>query len=356
VPVLIAAAGCQADENSCQTDLMTVRVTLLDVARRAGVSRTTASFVLTGRRDMRISADAEQRVMQAARELNYRPNLMARSLRTSFSHTIGLVSDTIATGAYAGELIRGSLATALIHNNLLIVGETEGDAGMEKRLIEDMLDRGVDGFLYASMFTREVRAPSSFRGHRVVMVNCAVRLRRVPSVVPDEVSAGRTAVEALLAAGHRDHIYIVGETTADIYAARKRRAGIEAALAAADARIAGQIGTLWWPQSSYLAVRDFLRTDPNVTAFVCLNDRVAFGVYQALQEAGRRIPEDVSVVAFDDSNLARWMRPELSSVALPYFELGRRAVELLLDGSGTGGVELVPMPLSERGSIGPPAD
>src|SRR6478736_1615830 len=89
------------------------RITLLDVAERAGVSRTTASFVLTGRRDMRISADAEERVRRAARELGYRPSLLARSLRTNQSQTLGLISDVIATEVFAGELIRGSLATAL---------------------------------------------------------------------------------------------------------------------------------------------------------------------------------------------------------------------------------------------------
>jgi LacI family transcriptional regulator len=334
---------------------MAVRVTLLDVARRAGVSRTTASFVLTGRRDMRISADAEQRVMQAARELNYRPNLMARSLRTNFTHTIGLVSDTVATEPFAGEMIRGSVSTALLHNHLLFVGETEGDPQMERRLVEDMLDRGVDGFLYAAMFTREARMPTVFRGHRVVMVNCAVRGRHASSVLPDEVGAGRTAAEALLAAGHRDHVYLVGETTPEVYAARKRLAGIEEVFAAAGVRPAGQLDALWWPDAAYQAVRGFLAAGPRVSALLCLNDRIAFGAYQALQEAGRRVPEDVSVIAFDDSELARWMRPKLSSVGLPHFELGRRAVELLLNDGDAGSVTLVPMPLAERGSIGPPA-
>jgi LacI family transcriptional regulator len=328
---------------------MPVRVTLLDVARRAGVSRTTASFVLTGRRDMRISAEAEQRVLQAARELSYRPNLMARGLRTSLTHTIGLVSDTVATEPFAGEIIRGSITTALIHNHLLFVGETAGEPAMEKRLVEDMLDRGVDGFLYAAMFTREVRVPSVFRGHPVVMVNCAVRGRQVASVLPDEADAGRTAAAALLSAGHRDHVYLVGETPVEVYAARLRLAGIEAAV-----RLAGQIDALWWPDSAYRAVRDFLGTGARVTAFICMNDRVALGTYQALQEAGLCVPDDVSVVSFDDSDLARWLRPQLSSVALPHFELGRRAVELLLDGGAAGSVNLVPMPLAERGSIGPP--
>ena len=103
------------------------RVTLMDVAKRAGVSRTTASFVTTGRTDMRISADAQERVLRAARELDYRPSLLARSLRTNRSQTIGLLSDGVAADAFAGDMIRGALAAALLHEHLLFIAETGGD-------------------------------------------------------------------------------------------------------------------------------------------------------------------------------------------------------------------------------------
>ena len=88
-------------------------------------------------------------MLQAARELNYRPSLLARSLRTNLSQTIGLLSDVIATEAFAGEIIRGSMATALLHEHLMFIGETEGDPEVEKRLVQSMLDRGVGGFVYA---------------------------------------------------------------------------------------------------------------------------------------------------------------------------------------------------------------
>ncbi|MEV4135827.1 LacI family DNA-binding transcriptional regulator [Dactylosporangium sp. NPDC049742] len=330
------------------------RVTLLDVARRAGVSRTTASFVLTGRRDMRISADAEQRVLRAARELDYRPNLTARSLRTRVTQTIGLVSDTIATDAFAGEIIRGSTATALTRQHLLFIGETEGDPATEQRLIQDMLDRGVDGFLYAAMYTREIRIPSALRGHPVVLVNCVAGGRRAVSVVPDELAAGRSAASALLAAGHTGGIHIVGESAAHVYAARNRRTGIDETLAAAGLRVAGTVECSWWPEPAYEAVRAFLAGGPRATALICLNDRLAMGAYQAAASAGLRIPDDLSVVAFDDSDLASWLRPQLTSVALPHFELGRRAVELLLDPDREPGTHLVDMPLRSRASIAPP--
>ncbi|HET8661864.1 MAG TPA: LacI family DNA-binding transcriptional regulator [Micromonosporaceae bacterium] len=331
------------------------RPTLLDVARRAGVSRTTASFVLTGRRDMRISAEAEQRVRQAARELSYRPNLMARALRTRLTHTIGLVSDTIATEAFAGEMVRGAVATALLHEHLLFIGETEGDAAVEKRVVQDMLDRGVDGFLYAAMYTRHARPPAVLRRHPVVMLNCLPADPRTTAVVPDELDAGRTAARALLEAGHAEHIYLVGETPPEVYAGTQRLAGIRECLSQQGTALAGSVDCLWWPEPAYAAVRQLLAEDHRPSALICLNDRVAFGAYQALQEAGLSIPVDVSVVSFDDSDLASWLRPQLSSVALPHLELGRRAVELLLAEHLDGGVEHVRMPLRDRASVAAPA-
>lgn len=326
------------------------RVTLQEVARLAGVSRTTASFVMTGRHDMRISADAQERVLRAARELNYRPNLMARGLRTSLTQTIGLISDTIATESFAGDVVRGSLATALHHERMLFVGETEGDAGVEKRLVRDMLDRGVDGFLYAAMCTREAKPSTLLRGHPLVLLNCLSDARKVPAVVPDELTAGATAAQTLFDAGHREHVYVVGETLDTVIAGRERLAGIRQVL-----EPAGSVDCRWWPDAAYLAVRDLLAAGPRVTGLVCLNDRVALGAYQAVQESGRRIPDDISVVSFDDSELAAWLRPALTSVAIPHFELGRLAVELLLTGEASADVHRVPMPLRPRGSVGPPA-
>jgi LacI family transcriptional regulator len=333
------------------------RPTLRDVAERARVSPTTASFVLTGRDDMRISDDARHRVLTAAAELSYRPNLTARSLRTKVTRTIALVSDTIATEHYAGGLIDGSLAAALAHEHLLFVGETEGDTAVEARLIEDLLGRQVDGFLYAAMFTRQVQVPRALQDHPLVLLNCTSRDANVPAVLPDEVGAGRAAAQVLLDRGHRDRIHVVGEPNVDVFAARERMAGIAEALSAAGARLAGVLDCGWHPEPAYEAVSGLLRRGPPPSALICLNDRVAFGAYQALQEAGVAIPAEVSVVSFDDSELASWLRPQLTSVALPHRELGRRAVELLLDrdpAQPATRIERVPMPLQERLSVGPP--
>ncbi|GAA5183520.1 LacI family DNA-binding transcriptional regulator [Rugosimonospora acidiphila] len=309
---------------------------------------------MAGRTDMRISAEAEHRVLHAARELNYRPNLMARSLRTKLTRTIGLVSDTIATEAFAGELIRGSLSTALAHQHLLFIGETGGDDTVEMQLVQDMLDRGVDGFIFASMCTRPARPPASLRGHRLVLLNCLADDHRIPAVLPDERDAGRIAARTLLEAGHRDGIVMVGETPAEVYAARERRAGVEEVFAAEGVTLSGTVECPWWPEPAYQAVYDFFASGKRVTALICLNDRVAFGAYQAADRAGLAVPDDVSVVSFDGSHLASWLRPQLTSVAIPHFELGRLAVELLLAEAAAHEVHRVAMPLHGRASVGVP--
>ena len=331
------------------------RATLMDVAQLAGVSRTTASFVMTGRRDMRISADAEQRVRRAARELNYRPSLLARSLRTNQSQTLGLISDVVATEVFAGELIRGSLATALLHDHLLFIGETQGDVTVERRVIDGMIDRGVSGFIYASMYTRRVKLSRVLRTQPLVLLNCMGPTQGIATVIPDERAAGRSAARALVRLGHRDGIVLVGEEPRAIYAAAERRFGVDEILDQQGARLAGTIDTLWWPEPAYQAVREYLSSGHRPTAFVCLNDRVAVGAYQAAAEFGLTIPGDLSVVSFDDSDLASWLRPGLTSVAIPYFELGRRAVEILLAADKPTGTQRIPMPMRERDSIGPPA-
>jgi len=334
------------------------RATLLQVAQRAGVSRSTASFVLAGRHlDMRISEDARQRVLRAAQELDYRPNLMARSLRTKVTKTIALVSDTIASDPYAGRAIHGSLAAAVAHGHLLFIGETEGDPLVEEKLVSDLLDRQVDAFIYASMFTRYVRVPKLLRGHPVVLLNCLTRAARPVhhAIIPDEVAAGFAAARTLLEAGHRGGIHLVGHPGERVFAGRERLAGIREGLGEAGARLAGTIECDWWPEPAYEAVTRALADGLEPRALICLNDRVALGTYQALREAGRSIPDDVSVLSFDDSDLAAWLRPQLTSVSLPHYQLGWEAVEKLLGPSGEPAVTRVPMPVRRRASVAKPA-
>ena len=148
---------------------------------------------------------------------------------------------------------------------------------------------------------------------------------------------------------------LVGEKAPHVIAAAERLAGVEEVLAQQGTELADCIDSMWWPDSSYQAVRNYLDAGNRPSALICLNDRIAMGAYQAAQEVGLAIPDDLSVVSFDDSDIASWLQPQLSSVAIPHFELGRRAVEILLSQNRSTDIQRVPMPLRERASVGPPA-
>ncbi|GIJ46001.1 alanine racemase [Virgisporangium aliadipatigenens] len=336
------------------------RATLADVARRAGLSKTAASMVLNGREGTRLSAEAHQRVFAAAEELGYRPNVAARSLRTRKTATIAFVSDVVATTRFAGDLIRGALDAARERDHVLLIAETQGDAAFEQHAIDAMLDRQVDGVIYAAMATRRLTVPPALRTGPVVLLN-ATSSDGLPCVVPDNERAGRTAVAALLDRGHHDRIALIGrnrpkENDPEIsLAAHARLRGIQDALAEAGTTLCREAFCHeWLPEHGFKAMRTILRRSARPTAVICMNDRLAFGVYQALAEAGLAVPDDVSVVSFDDDPIAAWLRPGLSTIGLPHVQMGRRAVELLLDGKATGPTT-VPMTMRRRSSIGSPA-
>src|SRR4051812_14318012 len=335
------------------------RATLADVARLAGLSKTAASMVLNGREGTRLSAEAHRRVFAAAAELGYRPNVAARSLRTQKSATLAFISDIVATTRFAGDMIRGALDAAREQDHVLLIAETRGDKSLEKYAIKAMLGPQVDGIIYAAMATRQLTVPPAVLSRPTVLLNADNAGHR-PCVLPDDEQAGHAVAAALLEAGHRDRIGLIGrnrhkESDPEIsLAAPARLRGIEHALRAAGTRVYASVSCPdWLPEHGFAATQSLLRRSRRPTAVICMNDRLALGAYQALTEAGLSIPRDVSVVSFDDDAIAAWLRPGLSTAALPHAQMGRSAVELVLGGKLDRC--LVPMPLRRRGSIGPPA-
>ncbi|HEY5835172.1 LacI family DNA-binding transcriptional regulator [Streptomyces sp.] len=332
-----------------------------DVARSAGVSQTTASFVLSGRTDMRISEASRARVQEAARALGYRPNVTARSLRTRTTQTIGLVSDAVTTTPFAGEAIRGALEAAAVHDHLLFITETAGAEAAESTLVNALLDRQVDAVVLASMYTRYITPPRELHGRRVVLLNCLAPGFAAPSVVPDETEAGRAAARLLTERGHRTGIWAIGGHYAlpsnpeGNFAGNERMRGLQEVLREARASLDGVVECEWNAEDGYRETSRLLASGERPRALVCSTDRLSFGAYQALAEAGLSVPGDVSVVSFDDQDIASWLRPGLTTVALPHYEMGRRAVELIFaDGPLGTDVHRVPMPVRERGSVGSP--
>jgi LacI family transcriptional regulator len=345
-------------------------VTLADVAAASGVSSTTASLVLGGRaRELRISEEAERRVRANAQELGYRRNTLSVGLRTGRTQTIGFVSDTVASSGLAGNMIKGAVDAAHRRGFMLFVGESGGDPVVERTLIEAMHDRRVDGVVFAAMYTRSVAVPTGLRDGPAVLLNAVPATgSAVPSVLPDEVGAGRSAARALLDAGHRSGVHLIGagpephDIPPNSVAAVERLRGLRTEFETAGVEVvSAHRCPKWMPEDGYAATREILRHH-RPEALVCFNDRLAFGAYQALGEAGLSVPDDVSVIGFDDHPIASWMRPRLTTLALPHHELGARAVDVLLDlfegrrrARGVPTVHRVPMPLRRGGSVRAPA-
>jgi LacI family transcriptional regulator len=325
------AISNEADPGSPREPAKTRRPIMRDVAERAGVSRTTVSLVLNGR-EARIGEATRLRVEQAARELGFRPSVAAQQLRTSMSRMVGLIGDEIASGPFAGGLIAGAQAAASARGHALVVMNTgrEGDLSVDLQALED---RDADVLIFATVMTRPVRLSGRLPGPGVVLLNCFDEQLDLPCVLPDDRSGGAAAAELTIAAGHQRIALISGER--GTWPAASRLAGYQDALAASGIafdRALVRHGN-WHADSGYEEARKVFRLRQPPTAVLCGNDRMALGVYDAIKELGLRIPEDVSVIGYDDQQeIVRYTRPPLTTMRLPYYEMGESAVAAILDG------------------------
>ncbi|HEY5833741.1 LacI family DNA-binding transcriptional regulator [Streptomyces sp.] len=330
-------------------------VTMTEVARRAGVSRTTVSFVLNNRADANISAETRQRILAAIEDLGYRPNAGARALAAKRSDWIGLITE-IVTAPFAVNVIKGAQDRAWQDHKFVLIASSEGDEEMESAALDKLLEQRVEGLLYATTWHRPVRLPPAVREVPTVLVNCVDADGQLPSVIPDEVTGGHRAARRLTDAGH----HRIGFITLDpeIPASVGRREGYEAALLEAgvspDPRLV--VPGYATADGGYLAAAELLDTDDRPTALFCGNDRMAMGAYDAIKERGLRIPEDIAVVGFDNQELiAAYLRPKLTTIALPFEAMGSEGVNLLdaLTAGRPVGTDPVTVdcPLIERSSV-----
>jgi LacI family transcriptional regulator len=337
------------------------RVLMDDVAARAGVSVTTVSHVLNEVPGKRIRGETRDRVRQAADELGYMLNGVARSLRTRRSQVIAMIGDEVAITPFAVGIIVGAQEAASKFGWLLVHVTTGVDRSSELAEIQALRQRQVDGFLYTRMYHREVTLPEVLHGLPVVIVDGTSPDRAVSSVVPDEFGGGRTAARELIRHGHTKIAFI--NNVDDIPASRGRLAGYRSGLeeAGLEFRMEYVLRAASDATGGLGAARALLNLDDRPQAIFCFNDRMAMGVYHAAHERGLRIPEDLSVVGFDNQpNIADGLFPNLTTVALPHYEMGTLGVRTLVEqltrpaDSEPSQVALA-CPLIRRESVGPPA-
>ncbi|ABW16376.1 transcriptional regulator, LacI family [Parafrankia sp. EAN1pec] len=328
-----------------------------DVAALAGVSRTTVSFVMNGVADAaKISPETRARVWAAVEELGFRPNEIARSLRSSRSNVLGLVTSEIATTPHAVAIIKGAQETAFAHDKTLLIVDTDGRRDLDGETITKMSRWQVEGLILATDHHRELVPPDGIGQTPTILVNCFPADGSLTSIVPDERQGGCLATETLLAAGHRRIGFINGPDRFPASVGRMRgyRDAHRAAGVDPDERLI-RVGD-WWQESGFRHAADLLGLSEPPTALFCANDWMAMGAYDAVRERGLRIPGDVAIIGFDNrEQIAAHMRPRLSTVALPYHDMGRMAVERLLATEQTGSTDverlLVPCPLVTRESV-----
>jgi LacI family transcriptional regulator len=314
------------------TRFMTKRPTMQDVALAAGVSQATVSLVLNDTPHVRLSADTRARVQQAATALGY---VRRRGLGAAAAvRVIGLLIDEVSTTPFAAPLLDGAREEAAAAGCLVSVFVTGGDPATEAAAIAALTATNLTGILYARLITRTVRPPAALDAIPTILLNCHDSDRRFPAVVPGDVAGAQAATELLIAAGHRRIAHLPGEDWGE--AARDRQRGYARALAAHDLPLdPALIGQPTWTVGSGRAAMLQLLDLPNPpTAVTCFNDRVAIGAYAAAALRGLRVPQDLSVVGFDNEDLVAHLLPPLTTIVLPHDEMARTAVQLLADHAG----------------------
>lgn len=328
--------------------------TLSDVARLAGVSLATASKAINGRDQ--VAPATRQRVIAAAEELSFTPNELARSLIAGRTGTVGLLTSDLE-GRFVIPILMGAEDAFGAGQVNVFLCDARGDAIREQHHLRALLNRRVDGIIVVGRQTD----PRPSLGHDIpVPVVYAYAPSDDPtdvSVSPDNVAGGRLAVEHLIATGRRRIAHISGDPT---YAAAQDRAvGVRSALADAGLELVGDVlfsewSEHWGRDASAL----LLSQHPDIDGIFCASDQLARGALDTLRDLGKRVPEDIAVIGYDNWEvLATNSRPELTSIDANLQQLGRAAARRIfeaIDGEAPdAGVDHLPVRLVIRGSTIP---
>ncbi len=333
--------------------------TLRDVAEAAGVHAATASRALNPATRGLVNADTARRVIKVAESLGYRPNPMARGLKTAKSGTVGLVIPDLTNPLFP-PIVRGieEVLEPAGYSGLIV--NTDNDPGREQNQVELLRSRQVEGLIVA---TALVDHPLLEKLHRervlMVMVNRRPDGIDVPSITPDDATGVALAVRHLADLGHRRIAHVAGpsNTSTGVVRARAFRSTIRDLGLDDDPRLTATCDH-WSEAAGAEALRGMLDADLGFTAVVAGNDLIALGCYDVFAERGMSCPEDMSVVGFNDMPFLDKLRPPLTTIAIPHQQIGAEAARLLLDAIAEperpARSVLLPLALVVRGSTAPP--
>ena len=304
------------------------RVTVKDVARVAGVSYATVSKALNGSHE--VSQETRERVTAVASGLGYRPNAIARSLKARQSHTLGVITND-SDGLFTTAMVRGLAEVASSLGFGVFVCNSYDNLAKERQHLELLLDKQVDGIVLVGYKVAARGAPAvDTAAVPVVYLYEYTSAVNAPCIVPDDEDGARQATLHVLGLGRRRVAFINGPPSYE--ATRLRLRGYTKALGDRGVRFdAGLVRTSpdWNQDSGFQLTRELMRVNEAPDAIVCANDELAAGAILGLLELGKRVPEDVSIVGFDDRPFAAHLPTPLTTMAMPLSEMGTRAAEEL---------------------------
>jgi LacI family transcriptional regulator len=312
-------------------------VTLKDVAALAGVHPATASRALNRQTRLLVSGATASRVLAAADSLGYRPNTVARSLRTRRSHTVGVLIPDLTNPLFP-PIVRGIEDRLAADGYVALIGNTDSDIDRERLVFERMRARHVDGFVCATAHLRSPLLAEAVEAKiPVVLINRHAEGYGFHTVSADNERGIAMSVEHLVTLGHRRIAHIAGPQ--DVSTGLSRYRGFVAAMESHGLAVDPDLvvtAAAYSLEEGDRCCRVLLAADRRCTAIVAANDMLAIGCYAALEAAGLSCPQDISVVGFNDMPFIDRLRPPLTSVSFPHYQVGAEAGRLILEQIAAG--------------------
>jgi LacI family transcriptional regulator len=301
-----------------------------DIANRLGVSQATVSLVLNNAPGTRISKETRARVLAVAEELGYQKTRFPQRN----GQVIGMLIDGVTTSKHVASLLEGVRDEAAANGFVVAVIQTMGMPETELAALDYLMARPLAGIIYASLIMRAVKPPERLREIPTVLLNCHAAKEPYSSVIPGDFAGGFAATSLLLEAGHRRIGMMTGETW--IEASRERLRGYSEALAARDIAVDDSLVISRFSSAIPFArgregANRLLDLPNPPTAVFCFQDRTAAGAYEAAYSRGLKVPDDLSIVGFDNEDFSASLRPPLTTLTLPHDEMARWAVQRLLE-------------------------
>lgn len=302
-------------------------VTISDVAKLANVSTATVSRVLSNSGN--VKKETTEKVLEAIQKLNYQPNVLARQLRKLETKTVLVVVPDI-TNTFFSKILRGIERVAIENDYEVLLGDTGNDVERERGYLDILRQKKADGMILLTA-RLESHLLEEIAGEFPVVLACEyLEGSTIPTVSIDNISSARKATEYLINLGHRRIGFISGPL--NVILSRDRLKGFRQAMAQHNIPIESflvQEGDFSF-ESGYNMMMKFLALDQPPTAVFAANDEMAIGAIKAIKSKGLHVPDDISVVGFDDIKFASIYEPALTTISQPMFEIGKKAMELLI--------------------------